>query len=280
MISEVTLTPKPLPRVPVEAENISPDVFAGKTTKEIKELNIWAGNRKVKLGDLFQVKAKPGEMSDEPHIIINGDVKSVKQIGAGMTCGKITINADAGMHVASMMSGGEVIVKGDVSDWAGAEMEGGLLRVRGNAGNFLGAAYRGSSLGMKGGVIIVHGNVGDHAGKLMRRGVITVLGDVGDFAGAIMKAGTLIVFGGAGLRLGAMMSRGTIVVYGGIEGLLPTFKYDTTYSPSFLRYYLRNLYVKYGVGVAKDFMDSMYDRYHGDLASDIAKGEILVFREK
>jgi len=280
MVSEVTLTPKPFPKVPIEAENISPDVFAGKTAKDIRDLNVWAGNRKAKLGDIFQVRAKPRKTSGEPHIIINGDIKGVKQVGAGMTCGKITVNGSAGMHLASMMSGGEVIVKGSVSDWAGAEMEGGFLRVMGDAGNFLGAAFRGSDLGMKGGVIIVHGDVGDHDGKFMRRGVVAVLGDVGDFAGAIMKAGTLMVFGRAGLRLGAMMSRGTIVVYGGVKELLPTFKYDTPYSPTFLRFYLKNLYVKYGVGVAKDYMDSMYDRYHGDIASDIAKGEILILREK
>ena len=280
MVSKVTLTPKPFPKVPVEAENISPDVFAGKTAKDIRGLNVWAGNRKVKLGELFQVRARPGKISDEPHIIIDGDVKSVKQVGAGMSCGKITINGSVGMHLASMMSGGEVIVKGSVSDWAGAEMEGGFLRVMGDAGNFLGAAFRGSDLGMKGGVIIVHGDVGDHAGKFMRRGVVVVLGDLGDFAGAIMKAGTLMVFGRAGLRLGAMMSRGTIVVYGGVKELLPTFKYDAPYSPTFLRFYLKKLYVEYGVGVAKDYMDSMYDRYHGDLTSEIAKGEILIFREK
>jgi len=277
-MSEVTLTPKPLPKVPVEAENISPDVFAGKTVKDIKGLDIWAGNKKLKLEELFQVSAGTGRVSDEPHIIIDGDVAGVKQIGSSMTRGKITINGSAGMHLASMMGGGEVIVKGSVSDWAGAEMENGLIRVMGNAGNFLGAAYRGSNLGMKGGVIIVHGNVGDHAGKLMRRGVMTVLGDVGDFAGAVMKAGTIMVFGRAGLRLGAMMSRGTIVVYGGVEELLPTFEYDTPYSPTFLRFYLKNLYVEYGIGVAKDYIDSMYDRYHGDLVSDIAKGEILIFR--
>jgi len=278
VISEVTLTPKPLPKVPVEAENISPDVFAGKTVKAIKGLDVWAGNKKLKLEELFQVSAGTDRISDEPHIIIDGDVAGVKQIGSSMTRGRITINGSAGMHLASMMGGGEVVVKGSVSDWAGAEMGGGLLRVMGSAGNFLGTAYRGSSLGMNGGVIIVHGSAGDNAGKLMRRGVITVLGDVGQFAGAMMKAGTIIVFGRAGLRLGAMMSRGTIVVYGGVKELLPTFKYDVAYSPTFLRFYLRNLYVEYGLGVAKDYMDSVYDRYHGDLVSDIAKGEILIFR--
>lgn len=279
MTPEITLTPKLLPKVPVEAKSVSPDVFAGKTVDDIRSLEACVGNKKVKIEDLFQVSGTSEVASDELHIVVDGDVPSVKWIGANMTRGKITINGDVGMHLASMMRGGEVVVKGSASDWAGAEMKGGLLRIMGDAGNFLGVAYRGSKLGMEGGVIIVHGNVGGRTGELMRRGVIVALGNAGEFSGARMIAGTVMIFGRAGARPGAQMKRGTIVVYGGVERMLPTFKYDAACSPIFLRIYLRTLYTEFGVQKAKDYIDSVYNRYHGDLASDIAKGEIFIFRE-
>ncbi len=51
----ITLTPLKQFEVPVQAANISPDIFRGKTAKEIAELPATEGNRNVKLGDLFKI---------------------------------------------------------------------------------------------------------------------------------------------------------------------------------------------------------------------------------
>ena len=43
----VTIKPKKEIKISVEAENISPDKFAGKTEKEIQSLEAWMGNQKT-----------------------------------------------------------------------------------------------------------------------------------------------------------------------------------------------------------------------------------------
>ena len=47
-MSEIILTPKEQPLVPLEANNVTPDMFAGKSLDEIKNLGIWNGNRQDK----------------------------------------------------------------------------------------------------------------------------------------------------------------------------------------------------------------------------------------
>ena len=58
-MSEIILTPKEQPEVPLEASNIKPDVFAGKSIEEIKNIQIMHGNEVDKLGDFFEVSGEP-----------------------------------------------------------------------------------------------------------------------------------------------------------------------------------------------------------------------------
>jgi len=115
----------------------------------------------------------------------------------------------------------------------------------------------------------------DEVGALMRRGLIAVLGDVGDFAGLFMIAGSLFVLGRLGMRPGAGMKRATIVTFHPAE-LLPTFRYDCTYRPAFLRLLLEGLRT-HGVAVGDEFLDGAYRRYSGDFTA-LGKGEILVWQ--
>src|SRR5262249_12267720 len=155
------------------------------------------------------------------------------------------------------------------------EMAGGLIRVGGNAGGQVGAAYRGSLKGMKGGAILVEGSAGIEVGMRMRRGTIAVKGPVRDFAGLQMKGGTILLLGGAEIRTGAWWARGTIVPLPRAR-LLPTFAYDCTYTPPFLRLYARYLH---GLGFAVPCAPAQggYRRYSGDAAVP-GKGEILVWQ--
>jgi len=278
-MGRVTLRLREPTTIPIEADSICPDHFAGYSRAEIEALPAYYGRRKVTLGDLFTVE---GEHSD--NIIVEGDRSAersrqslchVKRIGQGMSRGRITIHGDAGMHLGAEMCGGEILVNGDVDGWAGAQMSGGLIRVRGNAGPLLGGAYPGEKRGMRGGVIIVEGDAGPRAGERMRRGLIAIQGSVGEFAGVRMIAGSIFVFGALGARAGAGMKRGTIVALGGLaDGLLLTFCYACSYRPSFLRYYLCRLR-EWGLPVTPEQIEGIFRRYSGDITT-LGKGEILV----
>ena len=110
----------------------------------------------------------------------------------------------------------------------------------------------------------------------MKRGTIVVKEGVKDFAGLEMKGGTLIL-GGAELRTGAWMIRGTIISLTPIE-LLPTFAYDCSYNPTFLRVYAKELKSE-SVSLPYDESEGSYSLYSGD-ASVSQKGEILIWEPK
>lgn len=267
-MSPVVLHAKEIPtNIPLEAETICPDLFAERTQAEIEAMSVAFGNETHRLADFFRVE---GERSDE--IVIEGGAGRVKWIGSGMTRGRITIHGDVGMHAGSYMRGGEILIDGNADDFLGVEMQGGLIRVKGNGRHRVGASYRGSKYGMQGGTIIVDGNVGHEVGAYMRRGLIVIKGNAEDFLGAMMTNGTICLFGQAGIRTGAGMQKGTIYCGRPVD-LLPTFAYDCTYAPVFLRMLFKGL-KQLGVETTVPG-DGSVRRYHGDLA-DVGKGEILI----
>jgi len=265
----LTLRYRATTAIPVEAECLSPDHFAGKSPAEIAVIPVQHGNRQVPLGEFFDVT---GDAADR-EIAVAGDCGRVKWIGTAMTAGRITIYGNAGMHLGSEMRGGEIEVHGHAGDWVGAEMRGGRIRVRGNAGDLAGAGYRGSRKGMRGGTILIEGNAGSEIGSVMRRGLIAVGGSSGDFAGVSLIAGSIVLFGPAGLRIGAGMQRGTVAVLGECPPLLPSFRFDCEYRPLFLNLYLRQLR-QWGFPIAPELFAATFCRYSGDLVS-LGKGEIL-----
>ncbi|MFX1599263.1 MAG: formylmethanofuran dehydrogenase subunit C, partial [Promethearchaeota archaeon] len=101
-MGEIKLTLKKKPEFPLEAENITPDKFAGKSTAEIKKLVVYHGSEEKILGDFFSVSGSGGEVNDTK-IIIDGDLSNVKRIGEKMTSGEIVINGNVGMHVGNNM---------------------------------------------------------------------------------------------------------------------------------------------------------------------------------
>ncbi len=269
----ISLRPKQSFAIPLEAETISPDAFAGNPLSHIERLPVVQGNAEATLGDFFFVEGDAGDV-----IRLEGDFSRVKYIGKAMTRGRVEIQGDAGMHLGAEMRGGEIVVHGNAGDWVGAEMRGGLLRVTGNAGHLVGGAYRGSEKGMRGGSILVGGSVGNETGCAMRRGVIAVTGSAGDLTGVMMLAGTICVFGSLGIRTGAGMKRGTIIALAGDGGpppLLSTFRFDCAYRPVWVSVYLRQLR-QWGVSVPGVGMRGLYRRYSGDLV-ELGKGEILIW---
>lgn len=265
----ITLTLKEQPEVPIEAEALSPDVVAELENDELRALPIFFGKRQLRLDDFFEVE---GEASEE--LEIHGDASRVKWLGRGMTRGQLRIVGNAGMHLGAFMKGGAIDVSGNASDWVGAEMSGGLIRIGGNVGGQIGAAYRGSLTGMTAGTIVVEGSAGLEVGMRMKRGTIVVKGMAKDFTGLEMKGGTIIL-GGAELRTGAWMNRGTIISLTPIP-LLPTFAYNCSYNPTFLRIYSRELETL-GVSLPFEESEGSYELYSGDAAVS-RKGELLVWK--
>lgn len=266
----ITLTLREQPTVPLEAEVLSPDVFAGLDPAAVRALPVYHGKRRHRLDEFFDIDGAGGD-----DLELRGELGKVKWVGRGMTRGRVRIAGNAGMHLGAYMAGGEIEVAGNTSDWVGAEMTGGLIRVRGTAGGQVGAAYRGSPSGMSGGTLLIDGSAGIEVGMRMKRGLIAVRGSVRDFAGVQMKGGTLVLMGGAGIRTGAWMVRGTILSLAPLR-VLPTFAYACTYHPTFLPLYARRLR-----SLDSPLPDAagtgIYCRYAGDAAVP-GKGEILVWQ--
>ncbi len=227
----VVLRPKRAFKVPVEAECITPDSFAGKSVDEVGKLKVWEGNRERSLNELFSVEGEIGAKPEEVTIRIFGDVHKVRRIGTQMSAGEIVVHGDVGFHLGEEMTGGKILVDGNAGSWVGSMMKGGVIEVKGNAGDYVGSTYRGSSTrGMSGGTIVIHGDAGNELGYYMRKGIIKVYGNVGQFTGVHMKNGIIVVYGNSEGRSGAEMTGGKIVVCGSVPSVLPTFTVEAVKS--------------------------------------------------
>lgn len=260
------------PSIPVEVESIRMETVREQSADAVLATLVQHGNQQLPLGEFFSAE---GSAADET-IVWEGDCSKIKLIGALHKQGTIRVEGNAGMHLGAEMTGGEIIVSGNVADWCGAEMHGGRIRVHGNAGHLVGAVYRGGRRGMTGGEILVDGNAGNEIGQTMRRGLIVVGGNTGDAIGFSMIAGTVMVFGEPGIRHGAGMKRGTIALFAesSAPDVLPTFRYCTTYRPTFLRFYLKELEHR-GFPVPDRCWTTRYHRFAGDFLAE-GKGELLI----
>ena len=263
----LTLTLQEQPDVPLEAEVLTPDRLAG--ADDVAALPLWHGKERTRVGEFFAVSGAGDDVR------LEGDLSRVKNVGAGMTAGRLTVAGDVGAHAGAGMRGGELHIEGDAGDWAGAGMRGGTLVVRGSAGRRLGGVHPGERAGMRGGEIVVHGDAGAQAGAGQRRGLIAVAGRVGEAAGLRMLAGTIVALGGLGPHAGAGMRRGSIVTTEATP--LATFTFSCVYRPPFLRLYLRRLRAL-GLAVSEEQLDGRYARWCGD-GLELRRGEILILED-
>jgi len=267
----LTLTYQAETSVPVEIEGFTPTWASDKTLAEIGQFEIFHGNEKLPLAEMFAIEGNADDLRWDFH----GNLAGVHWIGAQMSEGEIHIHGPGGRHIGSEMSGGTIHVHGDAKGWVGAEMRGGLIHVHGNAGHLVGAAYRGSPKGMVGGTILVDGDAGNEIGLTMRRGMIAIGGRAGDVLGFNMIAGTVLVFGECGIRPGAGMRRGTLGLFGpNPPAMLPSFRYACTAKPQVLPVMLNELRSR-GFSVDDDLMTAECDVFNGDLVA-LGRGEILV----
>lgn len=256
--------------LPVEVEGLTPGWACDKSLAQIERFEVFHGNRKLPLAEMFRV----GGSASDQRFEFEGDLSGVHWIGAHMESGRIEVHGPAGRHVGSELRGGEIHVRGNTGGWTGAEMHGGLIHVRGHAGHLLGGAYRGSAKGMTGGTILVDGDAGNEIGLAMRRGLIAVAGATGDLVGFNMIAGTVAAFGPCGLRPGAGMRRGTIALLGPDRPpLLPSFRYAATLHSPIMAILLREVRAR-GLPIDDSLRQSRFDCYRGDFVS-LGKGEVI-----
>ncbi len=223
----VTIKPKNDIKISVEAENISPDKFAGKSEKDIQSLEAYLGNQKTTLGELFSIKVEGTGAAADTKIVMEGNFSRVKRIGEGMTAGLLMIKGNVDMHLGAKMSGGKIMLSGNADSWAGREMKGGELIIEGDARYYLGAGYRGETCGMRGGKITVMGNALDFLGEHMCGGEIIVKGNAGILAGISNNGGKIVIEGNT-RRPGSEMAKGTIIVNGTVAEMMPVFKLEGT----------------------------------------------------
>jgi formylmethanofuran dehydrogenase subunit C len=226
-MDEITFKIKKALRVPVDAPDLNTDSIVGKSLDEICNIEIWEGNRKINLGEIFDVNGSKVNKIEELGIRIIGDVSKVKRIGQNMSGGNIQIDGNAGMYVGNKMKDGSIVVSGDAGSWLGASMLGGRIEVKGNTGDFVGASYRGKNEGMKDGMILVHGDAGNEIGCWMKGGTIQVMGNSEAYPGMHMKNGTIYVGKNCLCRAGAQMSGGKIIINGKIPEILPSFTIES-----------------------------------------------------
>ena len=220
----VTITMKNPPALYLEADNVTPDAFAGKTAAQIAELHVHEGNTTSTLGKYFEVSGNAGATAADTKIVVKGDVKKVKYLGMKMSAGEMVIEGSADQYVGAWMTGGKLLAKGNVEAFAATAMRGGELSVEGNAGNYLGAAYRGDWRGMSGGKILVKGNAGSDIGMYMTGGEMVINGNVDVHLMTHAEGGKTIVKGNAPSKVGGQMVDGTIFIFGSIDTMMPGFK--------------------------------------------------------
>ncbi len=260
-MKKINLFMKKYSSIPLEFDNILPELLYDKSLDEIKETIIYRGNKKESLKNYFNVEVDGNcTSSDDCTIVIDGDLHRVKYIGNFMSSGSIIVNSDVDLHVGAQMSGGHIIVNGNAESYAGREMTGGLLEIKGNVKEFCGSSYMGEWRGMSGGKIIVEGNAGKQLAECMTSGEIYVKGDCDILTAIHMTGGYIQIEGNITKWPAGQMKKGIIVVNGTVGEILEGFR---------LKEKVQNPEIngKYHIG--------KYSLYVGDLSAK-GKGQLWV----
>lgn len=216
-------------KLPIDLSGLTPDKIEDMDLGEVRSLQVWVGNKRKRVDEVFSVEMEEcegGSGLEEPIVEFRGDLCRARAIGSRMEKGTIVVRGDGGLRLGEYMRGGSILVEGNVDCWAGMAMVNGFIHVKGSAGSYVGAAPKGSMKGMRGGLILVEGYAGDSVGAWMRGGAIEVKGGVGLSPGIHMRKGTIVVHGDCAGRPGACMKAGKIVLLGRVGSILPSFQIE------------------------------------------------------
>jgi formylmethanofuran dehydrogenase subunit C len=222
-IVEITLTKTV--KIPLEFDNVLPELLYDKSIEEIGYTIIYQGNKEKKLGEFFEINVEGScDEACDCKLIINGNLDRIKYIGNKMSCGSIIANGNVDLHAGSMMSGGRLVINGNAESYLGREMTGGLIKVNGSVREFCGSSYVGEWRGMNGGTIIVEADAGKQLADCMMKGHIHIKGNCDILPGVHMAGGFIQIDGDVESWPGGQMKKGTIVVNGHIKDMLQGFK--------------------------------------------------------
>jgi formylmethanofuran dehydrogenase subunit C len=267
-VRPLTLTLREWPDQRLDLSPLVPHGLAGKTTREIEQIELQTTSQRIKVGDVFRLL--PGDFEQ---IRIQGGCDRLDYVGQEMNSGELLVEGNVGIQAGRLMAGGRLTVLGKAGPWAASGMKAGVFEIRGAVGDRLGGPLAGEIAGMRGGIVVVRGSVGDRAGDRMRRGTIIIEGEAGSYAGSRMIAGTLIVRHRAGPLTGFLLKRGTIVLGEQRSDLSPTFVDCGEYEFVAMRW-LAAMIEPYSKGAAA-LLRRPFTRFAGDMAV-LGKGEILV----
>jgi formylmethanofuran dehydrogenase subunit C len=265
----LSLRDEPVHRIDLSA--VRPDRLSGATPEKIARLGLSCGNRRMQVGELFEITGE-----DPQDLVIRNSCARLDAIGAGMETGRIRVYGNTGDYLGMGMRGGNIEVHGDSGHWTASGMHNGMIHLRGSCGDFAGAAIPGDHRGMRGGTLLVTGNAGDRTGDRMRRGYILIEGDTGDYCGARMVAGTIAVLGKVGIAAGYGMRRGTLLFRQLPPSLPATLNDCGEHRLGFLHLLLDSFADLDSRFSRLDKGQLRVRRYAGDLACD-GKGELLVW---
>jgi len=267
-VKPLVLTLRQIPGQRLDLSPLVPHRLAGKSAKEIEDIELQTTRTRVTAGDAFRLR-----MGDAGHIRIENACDRLDRIGEGMQDGEIAVEGNVGTRAGRLMAGGRLTISGNAGPWAASGMRGGNIEITGNAGDRLGGPLAGETTAMRGGIVVVRGDAGDRAGDRMRRGTLLVEGHAGRYAGCRMIAGTLMVRRTAGALPGYLMRRGTIVLGSGSDALSPAFVDCGVHDLTALRL-LANLIAPYSTALSSVIRRSRR-RLAGDMAV-LGKGEIFI----
>ena len=260
------LTSAPVERL--DLSQLTPKHVASIPLAEVLKLNVGTTKSELKVGDVFAVSGKPGDV-----ITIEGSTDKLDFIGAHLDEGTVIVEGDAGVGAGRAMRGGRVDIRGDAGPLLGSAISGGEIFVKGSAGAQVGGLTPGDKFGMTGGLIVIDGHAGDRAGDRMRRGTIYIRGKCGSYAGSRMVGGTIWTELGFGEDPGMLLRRGTLIGPS-VERFLPTFADAGRHDLVVLRILSRYMQQKLGARAPKP-LPGIVRKYAGDLAT-VGKGEILI----
>jgi len=83
--------------LPVAAEGLAPVTLAPLSPAQRDRWPLRVGNRSVPLAELFRIEGS----IDDGHLVLEGDLRQVRQIGRGMTSGRLTIRGNVGTELGA-----------------------------------------------------------------------------------------------------------------------------------------------------------------------------------
>jgi len=256
----------------LDLRGILPECLNGLSLEEVADIEVWLGNRKQSLGQLFQIEATEPDST----IRFQGDLSKADFIGAEMTTGQIIVDGSVGNRAGQGLGGGAICILGNAGNNLAEAAGKGTIIVEGNAGDRVGCPTPGNSLGMNETTIWIHGNAGSELGHRMRRGILAVEGNCGDYAGYEMLAGTIIVGGKLGKHVGLAMRRGTIISCSD-QKIPPSvgLAHGCQFQPPIMPLLSHALSEMGATSLGSKLLDRQFEQYHGD-SLQLARGEVFI----